>query len=158
MDAVNRRGFIYLGLASLSLALTKRAQGVHHGKEKKVVELTQISPLKPIPFNYPDENSPAVLIDMGKPVYMGVGPKKSIVAYSNLCQHMGCPLNFEQKERLLVCPCHMSIYDPARGGMCIEGPAISRLPRIILKVRNGSVYAIGLTQGIIYGRAKNIGR
>lgn len=157
MGNINRRGFIYLGATGLSLVLAKKALGAQ-SKEIKIADLASISPLKPIIFNYPDENSPGVLIDMDKPVYMGVGPKRSIVAYSNLCQHMGCPLNFEKREKLLVCPCHMSIYDPARGGVCIEGPAISRLPRIVLKVKNGSIYAIGVTQGIIYGRANNMGR
>ncbi|MFN3598747.1 MAG: arsenate reductase (azurin) small subunit [Aquificaceae bacterium] len=154
---LNRRGLIYLGALGVASAVAKNAFA-SQAKEVKVTDLASISPLKPVSFNYPDEESPAILLDMGKPVYMGVGPKKSIVAYSSLCQHMGCPVNFDSKSRFLVCPCHMSIYDPARGGMCVEGPAISRLPRIILKVKGKSIYAVGVSQGIIYGRANNLGR
>ena len=122
---------------------------------QKVAELSRLKPLTPITFNYPDENSPAILIDMGEPVYMGVGPKRSIVAFSSLCQHMGCPVQFDSKERLLVCPCHLSMFDPARGGMCVEGPAINRLPMIALEISGNNVFAVGITQGVIYGRAKN---
>lgn len=154
---LNRRGFIYLGALGVTSTVAKNAFAIQ-GKEIKVVDLASISPLKPISFNYPDENSPAILLDMGKPVYMGVGPKNSIVAYSALCQHMGCPVNFDSKSKLLVCPCHISIYDPARGGMCVEGPATSRLPRILLKVKRDGLYAVGVSQGIIYGRTNNIGR
>ncbi len=154
---LNRRGFIYLGALGVTSTVAKNAFAIQ-GKEIKVVDLASISPLKPISFNYPDENSPTILLDMGKPVYMGVGPKNSIVAYSALCQHMGCPVNFDSKSKLLVCPCHISIYDPARGGMCVEGPATSRLPRILLKVKRDGLYAVGVSQGIIYGRANNIGR
>lgn len=154
---LNRRGFIYLGTLGVTSTVAKNAFAIQ-GKEIKVVDLASIPPLKPISFNYPDENSPAILLDMGKPIYMGVGPKNSIVAYSALCQHMGCPVNFDSKSKLLVCPCHISIYDPARGGMCVEGPATSRLPRILLKVKRDGLYAVGVSQGIIYGRANNIGR
>lgn len=152
MVVSRRRAFLYLGVAGVPLAMR---QVFAQGERVKVADLASLAPLQPVNFTYPDANSPAVLLDMGRPTYMGVGPRKSIVAYSALCQHMGCPTGFDPERRLLVCPCHMSMFDPSRGGLCLEGPAISRLPRIVLEVAGGSVYAVGVAYGLIYGRADN---
>ncbi|MFN4233024.1 arsenate reductase (azurin) small subunit [Thermus sp.] len=152
MRVSRRKALVYLGVAGAPVAVRPVFA---QGERVKVADLTSLAPLKPVNFTYPDENSPAVLLDMGRPTYMGVGPRKSIVAYSVLCQHMGCPTSFDPERRLLVCPCHMSLFDPSRGGLCLEGPAISRLPRILLQVAEGSVYAVGVAYGLIYGRASN---
>ena len=152
MVVSRRKALVYLGVAGAPVAMRKVFA---QGERVKVADLAGLVPLQPVSFSYPDEGSPAILLDMGRPTYMGVGPKKSIVAYSALCQHLGCPTAFDPKEKLLVCPCHISLYDPARGGICLEGPAISRLPRIVLEVAGGSLYAVGVAYGLIYGRASN---
>ena len=65
-----------------------------------------------------------MLVDIGQQVPEGVGPKKSIVAYSTLCQHMGCPVVYQPALREFVCPCHQSRYDPERLGSIIQGVAM----------------------------------
>lgn len=153
---MDRKEFLLsIGVAAVTLGLPAPSLVFSKEERRKVASLRQIKPLEPLYFNYPDDNSPAVLIDVGEPVYMGVGPKRSLVAFSNLCQHMGCPLNFEKDSQLLVCPCHLSMFDPRKGGMCVEGPAINRLPMIALEVKDGDVYAVSVAYGLIYGRAKN---
>ena len=32
-------------------------------------------------------------------------------AISRICTHMGCALNFERKDSVLVCPCHGAEFD-----------------------------------------------
>ena len=74
----------------------------------------------------------------------GVGPKKSIVAYSILCQHMGCPVEYRRKLREFVCPCHQTQYDPERLGVDHPGRrACAPLPRSA-QVSGGAVWAVGV--------------
>ena len=48
-------------------------------------------------------------------------------AISRSCTHLGCRLNFIEKENHLECPCHQSRFTIA--GEVIRGPAIKPLPR-----------------------------
>lgn len=122
--------------------------------EKQVARLADIKVGQPIPFSYPDDE-PAYVVDMGRAVAGGAGPKRSLVAYSALCQHMGCPVNYDAETGHFVCPCHASVFDPNKNGDCIEGPSTRGLPRIRLRVAGDAVYAVGVEQGLVYGRACN---
>jgi ubiquinol-cytochrome c reductase iron-sulfur subunit len=70
---------------------------------------------------------------------------EGIVAYSKICTHAGCaiamyrtPLDPEHRPRpALVCPCHYSTFDPARGGDPFEGPAGRALPQLPLRIGDG---------------------
>jgi ubiquinol-cytochrome c reductase iron-sulfur subunit len=65
-----------------------------------------------------------------------------IVAYSKICTHAGCaiamyraPLFQPGEPRpALVCPCHYSTFDPARGGEVLFGPAGRPLPMLPLQI------------------------
>jgi arsenite oxidase small subunit len=121
----------------------------------RVVRLARLKPNRPVVFNYPLKSQPNVLLDMGRAVPSGVGPKKSIVAYSILCQHMGCPVNYEPAIREFVCPCHQSRYDPERLGSILQGVAMQPLPRVLLQVKQGAVWAVGV-DGLIFGYRNNL--
>jgi arsenite oxidase small subunit len=121
----------------------------------RVAQLSKLRPNRPISFNYPLKAQPSVLLDLGHAVPKGVGPKRSIVAYSLLCQHMGCPVAYEASLREFVCPCHQSRYDPERLGSIVQGVAMQPLPRVVLQVRNGAVWAVGV-DGLIYGYRNNL--
>lgn len=47
-------------------------------------------------------------------------------AVSRKCTHLGCRLNYKEKEQLLLCPCHQSRFTVA--GKRISGPAKKDLP------------------------------
>jgi arsenite oxidase small subunit len=121
----------------------------------RVIGLAKLKPNRPVTFSYPLKAQPSVLLDMGRAVPGGVGPKKSIVAYSLFCQHMGCPVEYQPKIREFVCPCHQTRYDPERLGSIIQGLAMQPLPRVLLQVRKGSVWAVGV-DGLIYGYRNNL--
>jgi quinol---cytochrome c reductase iron-sulfur subunit len=67
---------------------------------------------------------------------------EGIVAYSKVCTHAGCaialyrnPLFAPHEPRpALVCPCHYSTFDPARGAAVIFGPAGRSLPQLPLAI------------------------
>jgi arsenite oxidase small subunit len=110
-----------------------------------------------INFNYPDAESPCVAIKMGSAVKSGVGPNGDIVAFSNLCTHMGCPMAYESATRTFKCNCHYSIFDAEKAGQMVCGQATENLTRVQLQynAKNDTVVAVGI-DGLIYGRQANI--
>jgi arsenite oxidase small subunit len=120
-----------------------------------ITKLSNIHPKTPISFSYPAQGQPSVLVDVGQAVPEGVGPMGSIIAYSALCQHMGCPVVYKGDTGEFVCPCHQSRYDPGRLGSIVQGVAMLPLPRVLLEVSNGSVQAVGV-DGLIYGYRDNL--
>jgi arsenite oxidase small subunit len=121
----------------------------------RVVDLSKVKKNRPVAFDYPLEGQPNMLIDFGTAVPNGVGPSKGIVAYSTLCQHMGCGVVYQTKLREFICPCHQSRYDPEREGSIIQGVTPRGLPRVLLKVQKGAVWATGM-DGLIYGYRSNL--
>jgi arsenite oxidase small subunit len=120
-----------------------------------VAPLAELQPGGAIGFAYPDEESPAVLLRLAGPVDGGIGPGQDIVAFSTLCTHKGCPVAYHAERQMLICPCHWSSFDPAKGGRMIIGQASQGLPKITLRIEAGMVEAVGL-EGLIYGRHTNI--
>lgn len=107
-------------------------------------------------FSYPDDASPCGLMKMGRRVQGGVGPDGDIVAFSTLCTHMGCPLQYDAQARAFKCGCHYSQFDPEMGGQMICGQATENLPQVTLAVSSdGAVTATGI-EGLIYGRQANV--
>jgi len=124
-------------------------------------------------FNYPLRNEPNFLLNLypanGSPpsasnpgaanVPGGVGTHGSIVAYSGICQHLGCPapaIAFYPpgtcpntpggKAFYLHCSCHGSTYDPANQASNLTGPAVLPLPQVILEAdASGNIFATGMT-------------
>jgi arsenite oxidase small subunit len=110
-----------------------------------------------VAFSYPDESSPCVAIRMGHAVPGGVGPNRDIVAYSSLCTHMGCPVQYQPDSKVFKCGCHFSMFDAEHGGQMVCGQATENLPRVMLSydAATDAVAATGIA-GLIYGRQANI--
>ena len=110
-----------------------------------------------VSFSYPDPSSPCVALRMGAAVPGGVGPNQDIVAYSTLCTHMGCPVQYEGATKVFKCGCHFSIFDAENGGQMVCGQATEDLPRVLLDydAKTDTVSAVGV-DGLIYCRPANI--
>jgi ubiquinol-cytochrome c reductase iron-sulfur subunit len=83
---------------------------------------------------------------------------EGILAFSKICPHAGCavsmfryPLFSARAPRpALVCPCHYSTFDPARGGALIFGPAGRPLPQLPLRIDvGGELRASGPMSGLV---------
>ncbi len=123
-------------------------------RREKIANIKDLRTHEPITFNYPDKDSPAVLVKLGRPAIGGVGPDRDIVAFSALCTHMGCPVSYSKGR--FVCKCHYSMFDPAKNGQTYQGHASDWLPQIRLKVdRGGNIYAEAV-EGLIWGRVINL--
>src|ERR1700722_286664 len=59
----------------------------------------------------------------------------NIVCYSKICTHVGCPAAlYEQTTHHILCPCHQSTFDAARGAKVTFGPASRPLPQLPMTV------------------------
>lgn len=121
----------------------------------KVADLSSLKTDVPIFFTYPDESSPAVLIRLREAAAQGVGPGNTVVAFSQLCTHKGCPVNYRPERKLMICPCHWSTFDPTKSGQMVIGQASQALPQIQLRVDGNAIMAIGVN-GLIFGRHTNV--
>jgi Rieske Fe-S protein len=99
-------------------------------------------------FDYPLRNEPNFLLNLyplATNVPNGIGPNGSIVAYSAVCQHLGCtapsiayypPGKCSEtpggRAFYIHCSCHGSTYDAADGAANLTGPAVIPLPQVIL--------------------------
>lgn len=126
-------------------------------------------------FNYPLTNEPNLLLDLPGPAPNGVGPNRSLVAYSAICQHLGCvpPYvsyyapgqcgSYNGGKAILHCVCHGSSYDPAvaasgGGASILSGPTVSPLPQVILQWEQSTdeVYAVSMTGPPVKGHTNTL--
>ncbi len=162
-DCISRRKLLKVGgclgaVAVLSSAVPRDAmasEGVY--PQVRIANLRDLSPGKVIKFDYPLIGRKSLLMDLGCRVEGGVGPNKSIVAYSMFCTHLGCSVELDPDKGLLVCECHQSEFDPRRSGWVVQGPAPTHLPMVNLEIDNatGDIYAISVS-GLIYGMRNNL--
>jgi ubiquinol-cytochrome c reductase iron-sulfur subunit len=69
------------------------------------------------------------------PERLAAVPGGTLVAYSKICTHAGCPVGLYRAEtQSLICPCHQSQFDVSDGGKPFFGPAARPLPQLPLAV------------------------
>lgn len=126
------------------------------------IRASRLKPLTNYVFHYPFEATPTFLLHLAKPAppqslslrnndsYAwpgGVGPGRSIVAYSAICAHkLVYPtrevsfISFRKsrarrgvQDQLIHCCAEHSQYDPARGAEVLSGPAPQPLCAVLLE-------------------------
>lgn len=111
---------------------------------------------EPMDIDYPDADSPGVLIKLGDRVDGGGGPDGDIVAYSVMCPHKGYTLVYNAGDKSLNCPGHYSRFDCEKEGQQIWGHSNQNLPMFRLRVdARGDIFAEGVDD-LLYGRTSNV--
>lgn len=63
-------------------------------------------------------------------------------AYSAVCTHFACIVDWDADQNQIVCPCHEGYFEPINGEV-ISGPPPTPLEKINVIVENGEVYIGG---------------
>lgn len=158
------------GIGAVAKSITERAsasgQVTASGFPRYMI--TNVSSLQtnqPVYFNYPLDNEPNVLVKLGQAAERGVGPNNDIVAFSLICQHLGCPYSFipggsspgcnasyKATGPIGYCCCHGSEFDFLSAAKVVGGPAPRPVPQVILDVdSSGNIYAIGMNPPTVFG-------
>ncbi len=58
----------------------------------------------------------------------------SYVAYDASCTHQGCPVGWDARDSVLLCPCHGAAFDPANHGAVLGGPTRQPLLELPLAI------------------------
>lgn len=88
-------------------------------------------------FEYPEGSAPRLLVRIDE---------SRFVAYDQQCTHLLCPVVPKVESGRLHCPCHDGWFDLATGQV-LAGPPQRPLARVLLEVRDGTVYATGIQGG-----------
>jgi arsenite oxidase small subunit len=125
---------------------------------RRIAAVSDLREGEPLRFDYLLVGQSSLLIKLGKPAAGGVGPDGDIVAFSELCTHMGCPIaSMYRPDSATVGPCagHFTMFDLTHRGMVVIGQATENLPQVILELEGDDVVAIGVN-GIVYGYRDNL--
>ena len=167
------------GAANLNARLYKRARLVE--EKGAAIALDALKPGTTYVFDYPYESTPCFLIKLDRAVNAvelrtesgqayrwegGLGPGKSVVAYSAICAHkltyptrqvsfIGYrhePSAVAPQGKVITCCSDRSVYDPAAGARVVSGPAPQPLCAILLEqdAKTGEVFAAGTYGGEMF--------
>ena len=129
--SLDRRGFIRI---SSIAALTVGAVGLGRLFPKSAAATVSAGPVQIIEdaslavgkiHNFTSKSgSPAVLFKS----------KTGVYAYSAVCTHEGCTVQYNSASKNLQCACHGAVFDPGKDGTVVTGPTNKPLPKIKVAV------------------------
>lgn len=61
-----------------------------------------------------------------------------VKAFSAICTHLGCIVDWDDQKRHILCPCHAGIFDV--NGRVVSGPPPKPLPEHAVKVIDGKIF------------------
>lgn len=149
-DIIARRDFIrFLGVVSAGFALGNGALLARAvfgreepGARRDLCAADDLAPGAWRVFQYPDEQTPAILVRRQSGEW---------IAFLQKCPHLACPVAYQPAgdghgERL-ACHCHNGSFDIA-SGRGVSGPPreLRPLRRVLLEVSAGRVIATGLQE------------
>jgi Rieske Fe-S protein len=65
-------------------------------------------------------------------------PEQGLVAYSAVCTHFACIVNWNPESGRIECPCHAGFYDPLDGSV-ISGPPPAPLAKLKVVTSQGEI-------------------
>jgi Rieske Fe-S protein len=84
-----------------------------------------------------------------KPVIIVNTAAGGIKAFSAICTHLGCVVDWKKETGIIHSPCHEGLFNPVTGAV-VGGPPPRPLPSYEIAIKDGKVY-VGKPLGQIYG-------
>ncbi len=116
--------------------LTARKNGNGEGSARAIAKVGELAVGQTAVFTYPGEHDTCLLVRSAE---------NEFLAYGNKCSHLSCAVIPDVKAGKLNCPCHHGVFDLATGRP-LAGPPRRPLSRVLLEVRDGTVYATGVEE------------
>lgn len=95
-------------------------------ESKEVGAETELAPNSGTVFQFGTE--PALLIRTAE---------GELRAFSAICTHLGCTVNYDAESKVIWCPCHNGMFD--LHGRNVGGPPPRPLPEYRVNLRNGKI-------------------
>jgi Rieske Fe-S protein len=125
---MNRRGFIRSTAIAAGALIFGRTQSAVAAAPKKIIRVSK----------FPVGASQQFVATNGAPAFL-FRTKTGVFAYSAICTHQGCTVEYLKAGKKLVCPCHRASFDPFNGGKVISGEAKGPLAKINVLIKSGWV-------------------
>lgn len=77
-----------------------------------------------------------------KPVIVINTSAGGVKAFSAICTHLGCVVEWNGSKQYILCPCHDGRFNPTTGAV-ISGPPPAPLPPVRVAVENDQIYVGG---------------
>ena len=115
-------GFIGLGKLFPTAAADSNEKDGQGKSGKRIVKLERL----PVGsnFKFKANGQPAMLFRT----------KTGVFAYSMVCTHQGCVVDYSRGAKQFICPCHGAAFDPFDNGKVLNPPAPKALPKIKVKI------------------------
>ncbi len=115
-----------LGFPALAYLLDARNRPARTGDFKPVARLSELEVGVPKQVVIHDLRRDAWTVhpnDVIGRVWLVRRGKEQVDAFTTICPHLGCSVNFEEKAKLFICPCHGGTFD--LNGHRIERPGLT---------------------------------
>jgi len=137
--SIDRRGFIRISsLAALTVAAVglgrlfpKSSAPAVGATPQNIIENTSLAIGETFSFTS-KSGAPAVLFKS----------KTGVYAYSAVCTHEGCTVQYNSAARNLQCACHGAVFDPESDGSALSGPTNKPLPKIKVAVEGAWIVEV----------------
>ena len=128
-----------LGIASSQrqtqpIAAGQLVQSQQSGHMGTVIGHTTLALNAASTFTNPADSQRSLLIHL---------PDSKFVAYETACTHEQVPVYYDSKTKELVCLADGAIFDPARGGAVVQGPATRPLSSVKISVNSDETITAG---------------
>ncbi|HXG12940.1 MAG TPA: Rieske (2Fe-2S) protein [Gemmataceae bacterium] len=115
--AINGMGALIaaiLGIPAIAYLIDPRNRPAAQSDFRTVAKLSELKPNEPKQVVITDQRRDAWTLHpselIGR-VWLIKRDDGRVEAFSSICPHLGCSINFEEKQKLFVCPCHNGTFD-----------------------------------------------
>jgi quinol---cytochrome c reductase iron-sulfur subunit, bacillus type len=103
-----------LGVPAVAYLIDARNRPARPGQFKTVAHLSELTEGVPHQAVIQEARFDAWTLhpnDVVGRVWLIRRDKETVDAYTTICPHLGCSVNFEERNRLFICPCHGGTFD-----------------------------------------------
>lgn len=128
------------GLGFLASVSRPRPGAADSDDAVRVAELDDVKMGRPLRVNvYGRRRDAWTRVERAKlgAAWLVLTPEGRVRAFSTVCPHLGCGVDWDEKNETFACPCHGSGF--ALDGRCLHGPAPRGLDELDVQATGGEI-------------------